>query len=102
MWSGNKRSCYLSDPDLFNAGLGKLAGQIHLETDPLVSRVKLLLHKVPLAAKDELARELTCLENVGVIVRKEYPTEWVSSLVVARKASGEVRVSIDPKLLNKA
>ena len=37
-----------------------------------------------------------------VIVQVEEPTEWVSGMVVAEKPNGDVRICIDPKLLNKA
>ena len=87
---------------LFEDGLGAFPGSAHLEIDEEVPPVKLPLRKVPLAVKEDLENELKRLEHLGVIVREERPTEWVSSLVVARKANGKIRVCIDPKPLNKA
>ena len=89
-------------PDLFDGALGKFAGRAHFELDNSVPPVKLPLRKIPLAMKPDLAAELERLENLGVIEREEQPTDWVSSLVVARKANGDIRVCIDPKPLNKA
>ena len=71
---------------------------MNLEVPP----VKLPLRKIPLAVKEDLENELKRWEHLGVIVREERPTEWVSSLVVARKANGKIRVCIDPKPLNTA
>ena len=37
------------------------------------------------------------------IIRKvDQPTEWVSSLTYSRKSSGQLRICLDPKDLNKA
>ena len=42
------------------------------------------------------------MEKLGVIVRREQPTEWVNSLVVVQKLNGAVRLCIDPRDLNAA
>ena len=42
------------------------------------------------------------MEELGVIVRQEEPTEWVNSLVVVQKPNGAVRLCIDPRYLNTA
>ena len=38
---------------------------------------------------------------MGVIEPTDEPTEWTSSLVVANKANGELRVCIDPHGLSR-
>lgn len=88
--------------DLFDGGLGRLPGKVHLEVEQNVAPVKLPLRKVPLALREDLQQELLRLQQLGVIAREDGPTDWVSSLVVARKASGKLRVCVDPKPLNKA
>lgn len=89
--------------DLFDGGLGLFKGSAaHLDVNPNVTPVKLPLRRVPLAVKDDLLKELQRLESMGVIKREDHPTEWVSSMVVARKSNGALRVCIDPKPLNKA
>ena len=50
----------------------------------------------------ELKEKLTELENKGILKKVTEPTKWVSSLVVARKPSGKLRICIDPNHLNKA
>ena len=38
----------------------------------------------------------------GVIERTDFPTKWVSSIVVNRKSNGKLRLCLDPRPLNKA
>ena len=52
--------------------------------------------------EEDLKKELNRLQTAGVIAPINTPTHWVSNLVVIRKPSGKLRVSIDPKPLNKA
>ena len=56
--------------------------------------------KVPVPQRANVVEELKRMENLGVIVRQEEPTEWVNSLVVVPKPTGAVRLCIDPKDLN--
>ena len=41
------------------------------------------------------------MENMGVIERVYEPTDWVNATAFSRKRSGELRICLDPKLLNK-
>lgn len=58
--------------------------------------------RVPFAVKPKLKTELERLTELGVIAPVDEPTNWVSNLVVATKDSGELRLCLDPKQLNKA
>ena len=49
----------------------------------------------------EIKDELDQMEETGVIKKVTEPTEWVSSLVYARKQSGKLRICLDPRDLNK-
>jgi predicted double-glycine peptidase len=40
--------------------------------------------------------------HLGVIVREDGPTDWVSNIVVVEKSDNKLRVCLDPKHLNKA
>lgn len=89
--------------DLFDGGLGCFRnGQVNLDKDETVCPVRLPLRKVPVAVQKPLQDELKRLEELEVITREERPTDWLSSLVVAPKSNGKIRVCIDPKPLNKA
>ena len=58
--------------------------------------------KVPVPQREKVIKELMRMEELGVIVRQEEPTEWVNSLVVVQKPNGAVRLCIDPRDLNTA
>ena len=49
-----------------------------------------------------LKEHLDDLEAKSVIEKVERPTEWVNSVVSARKANGKLRLCLDSKPLNKA
>ena len=57
--------------------------------------------KVPLAIKDKLKTELKKMKKMGVIVKQDQPTEWVSSMVTLTTPNG-IRVCIDPRDINQA
>ncbi len=88
--------------DVFMDTPGTLQGSQKLEIDPDVTPVRQPLRRIPHALKKDLKRELTNLEELGVIVPVDTPTDWVSSLLVVKKPSGRLRICIDPKPLNKA
>ena len=57
---------------------------------------------MPEALRTPLKEYLDNLEARGVIEKVERPTEWVNSVVITRKANGNLRLCLDPKPLNKA
>ena len=83
-------------------GEGKLEGQLHLEVYNSVSPVALPVRKTPIALKEPLKCELDRLTDKGILQLVHAPTDWVSSMVVATKRNGKIRLCIDPKPLNKA
>ena len=58
--------------------------------------------RVPHDLMNPLKEKLDELEKSGILKRVTEPTKWVSSLVVAKKPSGKLRICIDPTHLNKA
>ena len=58
--------------------------------------------RLPLALQDEVKEELERLVDIGVITPIDEPSDWVSGMVVERKASGKLRICKDPRPLNKA
>ena len=87
-------------PNVFQ-GLCCMEGALHLQVDESASPSVMPPRRVPLALKERLKEELARLEKANVIKREE-PTDWVSSLVVTEKPNGKLRVYIDPQHLNKA
>jgi hypothetical protein len=88
-------------PDVFK-GEGKLPGELELDIDKSVTPVKLTTRKVPVALKDKIKNELDTLVEKDIISQVDFPTDWISSMVVVTKSSGKIRLCIDPKLLNGA
>lgn len=41
------------------------------------------------------------MEKLQVITKVDTPTDWVNSKVVVKKPSGALRISLDPRDLNK-
>ena len=87
---------------VFNGQLGRFNGQVHLEVSRDARQVVMPTRRVQLAMEDRLASELSRLENMGVIGQPSEPSQWVSSLVIAEKKDGSLRVCTDPLFLNKA
>ncbi|XP_062577795.1 uncharacterized protein K02A2.6-like [Saccostrea cucullata] len=83
-------------------GQGKLDGKLTLEVDQNVKPVKMPARKVPIAIKNKLKQELDRLEQLEIIKPVNTPTDWISSLVVAPKSNGRIRLCIDPRPLNQA
>ncbi|XP_014677266.1 PREDICTED: uncharacterized protein K02A2.6-like [Priapulus caudatus] len=87
--------------DVFE-GTGRLPGSLHLEIDTSVPPVVHPPRRVPIALKEALRVELEDLVKKSIIAKVTTPTDWDSSLVVARKPNGKLRICLDPKDLNKA
>ena len=87
--------------DVFD-GLGNLGTPLRLEVDETVKPVQQPVRRVPEALRTPLKEYLDDLEARGVIEKVERPTEWVNSVVITRKANGNLRLCLDPKPLNKA
>ena len=89
--------------DVFHESkLGMLPGVVKLYTDKSVTPSIASSRRVPTALKAKLSEELNRLVNTQVIAKVSEPTDWVSNLVVTTKKSGDIRICIDPKQLNKA
>ena len=57
-----------------------------------------MLHKL----REELKQELNRMTELGIIELVPEPIDWVSSLVIARKPNGSLRVCLDHRNLKKA
>ncbi|XP_064622353.1 uncharacterized protein K02A2.6-like [Lineus longissimus] len=88
--------------DVFDGKLGKLPGTVHLEVDGGVMPVVTPSRRIPVAPLAKLRPELERLSDIDVLARVEQPTPWVSQLVLAEKKSGELRICLDPRPLNRA
>ena len=87
--------------DIFE-GLGCIPGEYNIEIDPSVTPVVHPCRKIPFKQHESLKNELIRMEQMNVIAKVNEPTEWVSSIVLASKSNGKIRVCLDPKDLNRA
>ena len=57
----------------------------------------------PVPLREEICRKLEEIEKLGVVSKcaDDEPYEWINSLAFSRKDSGELRVCLDPRALNK-
>ena len=88
--------------DVFDRQLGTLPGEVHLEVDHSIKPVITPTRRVSTDLKEDLRDELTRNVEQGILAPVKEPTPWVSSLAVATKKSGALRVCIDPRPLNEA
>ena len=83
-------------------GLGRLGAKLHLEVDETVKPVQQAVRKIPESMKIPLKHHLAELEKKGIIEKLYQPTQWVNSIVVAKKSNGSIRLCLDPRPLNSA
>ena len=57
--------------------------------------------KVSLSLQPRLKATLECLEKAGVVSKVTKPTDWVNSLVIVEKKDKSLRLSLDPRDINK-
>ena len=62
-----------------------MEGKVHLESDPNVSATVMPPRLVPVALIEKLKNELDKLTQRKVISPIQEPTDWVSSLIAAKK-----------------
>ena len=84
--------------DVFT-GMGELAGEYTIHTDPNVSPVVHPPCRLPIVLQDAVKSELDAMVEKKVIVPVTEPTPWVSSVVVVQKKN---RIFLDPRDLNRA
>ena len=81
--------------------LGCFSKTHHIETDPNVRPTINPSRRVPIALQSKLYDELQRMIAMGVIVRVDEPTDWVSNYVAVEKPDGSLRICLDPQDLNK-
>ena len=88
--------------DVFGEELGSMKGKVHLESDPNVAPTVMLPRRVPVALIEKMKNEIDCLTQRKVISPIQEPTDWISSMIAAKKPDGNIRLCIDPHYLNLA
>ena len=89
-------------PKVFQ-GLGNLGKAYHIQLQPDSQPHALLTpRRVPLPLRQKVTKELDQMEKEGVISKVTEPTTWCAGMVVVPKKSGNVRICVDLKPLNKS
>ena len=87
-------------PDVFE-GLGELGPELQLEVEDYATPIQLSPGRIPEALKQLLKQHLDKLREDGIIEKVNFPTDWISATVVAKKSNGDIHLCLDPKPLNK-
>ena len=89
-------------PNVFEDGIGTLPGEVRLtlknDAEPVICPPK----RIPVEIKEQVRQELERLVEQGVLAPVDEPTDWVNQMTIATKQSGELRICLDPRALNKA
>ena len=86
--------------DVFS-GLGCYPGEFHIVLREGAVPVIHPPRHVPLTLQPRLKEALDNMERLGVIVKRDEPTDWVNSLLIVEKKSGALRLCLDPRDLNQ-
>lgn len=76
--------------------------QVHIQMDPNIVPVFQPLRRIPIPLEDAVNKKLDDLLARDIIEKKTGPATWVSPLVVANKANGEIRLCVDLRRVNQA
>ena len=82
-------------------GLGCLPGEYKIEVDSDVHPIQDSPRRVPLALKNRIQDRINELEKLNIIEKVEGHSDWISSAVYVDRKN-KIRVTLDPKALNKA
>ena len=76
-------------------------GESNIKLTDDYAPVQVPLRKIPFSIKDKVIKKINLrMEELGVFVKCEEPTEWVSALAIVEEPK-KLRLCLDPKQLNK-
>lgn len=94
---------YSEYSELCKDEIGKLPVTYSMKLDPAVHSVVKPARIIPAAMHGKVEAELQRMVSMRVLILISEPTKWVSSMVAMhKKNSEEIRISINPRDLNKA
>ena len=89
-------------PDVFWEDLGAQPGTVHLSVNENAEPSVTPSRRIPIVLREKFKGELDRFQKVGVWAKVDEPTAWVSSVGIATKRSGSLRICINPRPLNQA
>ena len=81
-------------------GLGRLKDSYSIAIDESVRSMVHAPRRVPVPVRGKVRKKLDEPESDGVLTPVTEATDWVSSMVIVQKSSGQTRICINPKDLN--
>lgn len=75
---------------------------MHLTIDKAVQPVAITSCRIPISQKGIVKTIVDKIVRDNIVCQVDQPTDWVNRMVTATKVSGDIRVCIDPQVLNKA
>ena len=81
-------------------GVGLFPGEYHIDLKQDAEPVIHPPRRVPESMKEAVKKELSRMIDIDIIDKVDQPTDWVNSVVYVTKPSGELRICLDPKVLN--
>ncbi|UYV70569.1 K02A2.6-like [Cordylochernes scorpioides] len=82
-------------------GIGRLPIEHKIRLNENTTPVIAPSRKIPFSIREKVKAELERMEKLDIIEKVEEPTEWTHPIVVVQKPSGDVRICMDPRELNK-
>jgi hypothetical protein len=93
---------YSFNSDVFANKISKLAEPYTIRLKDDATPVQQPPRRIQVPLRPLLKAALNSLSAEGIIAPISEPTPWISSLVVAPKKNGKLRICLDPKNLNQA
>jgi hypothetical protein len=94
--------------DVFNRPVESVPVEVHFEVDESITPVQCAPRNVPIAMNVAMKAQLDKYEADGHMISVTEPSDWISNMVVVKKAEGLHRPkasepsTVDPKHLNQA
>ncbi|UYV63627.1 hypothetical protein LAZ67_2005063, partial [Cordylochernes scorpioides] len=82
-------------------GIGRLPIEHKIRLNENTTPVIASSRKIPFSIREKVKAELERMEKLDIIEKVEEPSEWTHPIVVVQKPSGDVRICMDPRELNK-
>ncbi|UYV60689.1 K02A2.6-like [Cordylochernes scorpioides] len=82
-------------------GIGRLPIEHKIRLNENTTPVIAPSRKNPFSIREKVKAELERMEKLDIIEKVEEPSEWTHPIVVVQKLSGDVRICMDPRELNK-
>ena len=88
--------------DIFKKEVGSLPEKVNLTVDDTINPVAIPSCRGPISMKKKVIAKLKDLKKQNVIAKVDEPTEWCSRMVATIKKNDDIRICIDPQVLNTA